>query len=75
MAQEIAELQRAKEELLEALEGVEAMVVAAQMLLTDYLILNGITDTEVISGFLFLLDGPEQREAQGKSKAAIEAHK
>ena len=57
--------------LLEALEGEERLIQTCQRFLEDYLIPNGLSAEDTISNLIAALDGPEQREIQGASKAAL----
>ncbi len=61
--------------LLAALEEIESLVVQAQDILRDYLVPDGYDKATCIDKLLGLLDGPEQREKQRKSQAAITAAK
>ena len=57
--------------LVSALRADERLIRQAQDILCEYLIPNGLTESDCINGLLGLLDGPQQREAKRLSNAAL----
>lgn len=59
-------------ELLEALKDADALLSKVQKVLAEWIVPDsGISDHDCLGSLLGLTDGPEQREVQGKTRAAI----
>lgn len=55
-------------EMAEVIKLLNGLIVKQQAIMVMYLRPDGISETEVLSGLIQLLDGPEQRFAQEKAK-------
>jgi hypothetical protein len=68
----IREANSAIQDLYFALDSSDALIRKAQEILAVYIVPDaGITDHDVVSQLLGLLDGPEQREVKSKTIQAL----
>lgn len=66
-----AKLIAAAPSLLKATYHQKCLIEKAQLILTTYLVPDGLSDREVISELLGLLDGPDQRTIKALTENAI----